>query len=507
MKLQFVIEAVDKATDRLRGINKAVDSSVERIAAPARKLRAAVNGLLAESGIERVQNAWGNLKDKIAAMPMVAAVSMGGAFAVMHRTVEEVDRLVDMARKLNVPVAQLQRLGYAASVNGSNVEEMVASLQHLSMNMVEAGNGSKEAQLWFARMGIPLKDLNKLNAVQVFERIADKFKAVGDAGQNAEKKIAATRALMGRGGAELVQMLNMGSGAIREFYAEADKFGTLDEKKAGEFKETADNFKRFEASLRGLFQAITGFALPGLDKLLAKVSAMNAQSRIDLAEKIGAMLSAFVEKLPKVLTSLGQISKGVVMLVSVLDSLAQVFGGWDTLIVAFSTLMVAKGAWSIFELVKALGILSGALVMTPAGWFLMAVTGIATAAYLIYKHWEPIKQWFSDLWAGVINTFTRAGNWLADKFPWMFGPGRSNVRLSTTAASAPGAALPSVVGAGAGAAAIAAGQGLGPRRTDLGGTLKIEIDANGQPRVRELSKAPGSVLDYNVHLGAVMVGS
>lgn len=506
MKLQFVIEAVDKATDRLRGINKAVDTSVERIAAPARKLRAAVNGLLAESGIERVQNAWGNLKDKIAAMPMVAAISMGGAFAIMHRTVEEVDRLVDMARKLNVPVAQLQRLGYAASVNGSNVEEMVQSLQHLAQNMVEAGNGSKEMQLWFTRHGITLAQLKKMNVVQVFEALADKFNAVGNAGQNAEKKIGAARALMGRGGAELVQMLNMGSGAIREFYAEADKFGTLDEKKAGEFKETADNFKRFEASLKGLFVSITSFALPGLDKMLKAMSSFNVETRQKMSKDLGEMLGAFASRLPKLLSGLGQVSKGTFALLDALNAVAQAFGGWDTIMVAFSSLMVAKGAWAIFELVKAVGILSGALVVTPFGWFLMGVTAIGTAAYLLYKHWEPIKKWFGDLWDSVIGTFTRAGNWLAEKFPWLFGPSMSNVRVQGVAPAAPGAALPSVAGAAAGSAALSGAQGLGPRRAEVGGTLKIEIDGNGQPRVRDLRKAPGGLLDFELNLGGTMGG-
>jgi len=500
LKLQFVIEAVDKATAKLGAVNKAVDASVERITAPARKLRAAINGLVAESGIDKVQAAWGDLKEKVAKLPMIAALSLTGAFAVMHRTIEEIDRTVDAARKLNVPIGQFQRLGYAASVNGSSIEEMGSSLQFLSQNMVEAVGGSKETQLWFARIGLSVATLRKMNAVQVFEAIADKFKAVGDAGQNAEKKIALTRALMGRGGAEQVQMLNMGSAALREFYAEADKFGVLDEKKAGEFKETADNFKRFEASLRGLLTVITGAALPGLDKMLAKVSAMNATSRIELGDKIGNMLSAIIEKMPKVLSSLGQISKGVVLLVGVLDTLAQALGGWDTLIVAFSTLMVAKGAWAVFELVKALGVLSGALVMTPAGWFLLAITGIATAAFLVYKNWEPIKKFFGDLWDGVLGKARRVADFLRQTLPAWAVPSGLGI-AATAVAAAPGAAAPSALG---GAAGGAGRLGTSPIRPELGGTLKIEIDASGQPRVREMRKAPGGLLDFNVYNGPVL---
>ncbi|MFW2154056.1 phage tail tape measure protein, partial [Acinetobacter gyllenbergii] len=32
---------------------------------------------------------------------------------------------------------------------------------------------------------------------------------------------------------------------------------------------------------------------------------------------------------------------------------------------------------------------------------ILAITLLATAAFLIYKNWEPIKAFFIDLWAGI----------------------------------------------------------------------------------------------------------
>lgn len=42
------------------------------------------------------------------------------------------------------------------------------------------------------------------------------------------------------------------------------------------------------------------------------------------------------------------------------------------------------------------------LLLNPIG---LAVTAIAGAAYLIYKNWEPIKKWFTDLWADITKIF------------------------------------------------------------------------------------------------------
>ena len=46
-----------------------------------------------------------------------------------------------------------------------------------------------------------------------------------------------------------------------------------------------------------------------------------------------------------------------------------------------------------------------ALLMTPIG---LAITGIATAAYLIYDNWGKIAPWFQSLWQNVSNYFSQA---------------------------------------------------------------------------------------------------
>lgn len=40
--------------------------------------------------------------------------------------------------------------------------------------------------------------------------------------------------------------------------------------------------------------------------------------------------------------------------------------------------------------------------MNPIG---LAVTAIAGGAYLIYENWEPLKKWFTNLWADITATF------------------------------------------------------------------------------------------------------
>ena len=39
-----------------------------------------------------------------------------------------------------------------------------------------------------------------------------------------------------------------------------------------------------------------------------------------------------------------------------------------------------------------------AMLTTPIGWFIMGIAAIAGGAYLIYKNWDGISKWFSELW-------------------------------------------------------------------------------------------------------------
>ena len=65
---------------------------------------------------------------------------------------------------------------------------------------------------------------------------------------------------------------------------------------------------------------------------------------------------------------------------------------------------------------RAIFIMGRALLMNPIG---LAVTGIAVAAFLIYKNWDKIGPWFKKAWDTVKTAFDSAWTWfkaLPDKF-------------------------------------------------------------------------------------------
>lgn len=57
-----------------------------------------------------------------------------------------------------------------------------------------------------------------------------------------------------------------------------------------------------------------------------------------------------------------------------------------------------------------------ALLLNPIG---LAITGIATAAVLIYENWDKLKPWFKGLWDDITATFKVALEWIEKKIKWI----------------------------------------------------------------------------------------
>lgn len=502
LKLAFVIEAIDNATKKIRAVNDAVEKSQ----APLRRARAAARDLFNEAGWTKLQKQWGVINERGSALWSTvrryavgfAAVSAaaGGAFFGVKRTIDEIDRTNDVAKKLGMGVEQLQRMGYAAQLNGSNAEEMGQALQFLSQNMVEAINGSKESVLWFSRVGLTVQQLRKMNAAQVFEAIADKFAKVGDARGNAEKKIAVMRALMGRGGAELKQVLDLGSAGLQTFYKEAERLGAvIDGETAGAMADFNDNFDRLTFSIRGVMATIAKYALPSLDAMVKRFTEMNVSSRQALGERLGRAMGDLVTRFPAFLTSLGQISETMAKLAVASDRVAQAMGGWDNALMAIAAIL---GARVVIQLVAFIAACASA-VPTVLGvakivWWLAAgllsvvglpaaiAVGLVAAAVAIWAYWEPISAMFVRVWGTIKAISGAAGRWIGRTFG-IGGPGAPSAVAGATAPSA-----------------------LVPGGSQLSGKLRIYVDSEGKARVTELQKPRGGLLDFDVYSGPLMVG-
>lgn len=153
-----------------------------------------------------------------------------------------------------------------------------------------------------------------------------------------------------------------------------------------------------ENKLKVLGNIFTAIAISIGDNLLPHIKTM-IDKLGPLSEKIGSFISANKEAIQVV----GAIA--LALLGAKVAALAYTAGLWllGPALTAMKVLMIA------FNAVASLN---------PIGLVVIAVAALAAAAYTVYKNWEPITNFFKDLWVGLKNAFSSGLEFIQTYLGW-----------------------------------------------------------------------------------------
>lgn len=196
-----------------------------------------------------------------------AAAAAGTAIAIAVKgSIDNADRMGEMAQAAGVSVEALTSLGYAAQMNGSDTEALASSFRKLSQNMLAvAQGGTSGAATAFNALGVSVTnaDGQLRSADAVLLDVAERFAGMEDGAL----KTALAVQLFGKSGAELIPFLNQGREGIGALTAEADRLGITisgtTANAAGNFNDTLD---RLNASMQGVVNKVTEAMLPALGR-------------------------------------------------------------------------------------------------------------------------------------------------------------------------------------------------------------------------------------------------
>lgn len=154
---------------------------------------------------------------------LVTAVFSSQVLAAAKQTVDFADDLGNLSQKLGTSVEDLSRLGYAAKMSATDMEEVTRGIEALNKSTI---SGANKAAL--DALGVSARKADgsiKSNKDLLYE-LADAFSAVEDG----PAKSAAAMQIFGQSGQKLIPMLNGGSAALKEFGEQADAVGyTIDQ--------------------------------------------------------------------------------------------------------------------------------------------------------------------------------------------------------------------------------------------------------------------------------------
>ena len=457
LKLSLVVSAVDRATRPLRRIQSAI-SRISR-ATGLNKVGTALGRVGTQIGTIGVAAAATAKKYTIALTALAAATGL-----LTNKHAKYGDTLAKNSERIGVTVEDLQKLRHAFDLGGIGIQQTDKALLFFTKAIGDAARGTAETKQIFDAMGISIYDVNgNIKSTRVlFDEVAD---AMENQPSVAKRAIAANY-LFGRAGKDLTNILVLGSKRIREQGEEMNALGLITEEEAERAEDFIDAKTRLGRAIEGVVNTIGAGLLPTMTQAIDK-----------FREWIVVMRPEIVEEYLKVLSNLGIAFNAIweatwsafTITQSWLASLSNAFPQLTELTGHFATIgeevglvTLAIGALAlalsaklliaiaglfgpllglIAALVRmawAIGAIGVALIANPIGAIIVGIAAaIGGAAYLIWKHWDSIKdafdtsiQYIKDKWAAFKDFFAEVRDFIggdASQFEGQdvfgFGPG------------------------------------------------------------------------------------
>ena len=442
---RFSIEAVFKAVDKLTApvtrMQNRVGKFTRGIARGMKSVDKAVSGVV---------KSFGKGSATIAKGVGIASASIGTFVTLFNKATVESDLL---AKSVQFNVDKLESIAGAIAPAGFQIDNVVDLIEEMNNKIGEsAGLGSVTTPVAesMAILGLNIKDIIDLSPEKQFESIANAALAMEDA----QKAAAAADILLGGEANKVIGVLRQQGKTIDEIIAkqEALNFRT-DESRQGamdfvmQLQLMTKGLTSLGSEISGLIgkrmapliKKITEWAAANKELISEKISdfinsaANSIKFLIDnfdeisgRAKKVGAWIAAFIafsvvlKTLVGIMTLVNLVMAAnpvgliVIGIFALIAAVAALIIWWDDLYAAFKKMNIIDSVvGALSSLQKAFADTSIIVDATIAGLALMSgpIGWLIGAALLIVKHWEPISEFFSNMWSGIVSEFT----WAADK--------------------------------------------------------------------------------------------
>ena len=223
---------------------------------------------------------------------MALAVAVTGLAATMiegtRRVLNYADELHNLSMQTGLTVARMVVLRQAFQDSNVEVRQLEVAIRDMQRRLVEAERPGSRAAQALGKIGIPLRQLRRMDPATQFEEIANAINKIADP---AMRTYVASE-LLGRSGARVLRVFERGAveTAARSIGAQAE----LLEENAVLFSEAADILNRIGVKVRGFFVGVADKVVPALMPLLRRFD------ELDLAEQ-GQRFGAGIERGARIL--------------------------------------------------------------------------------------------------------------------------------------------------------------------------------------------------------------
>jgi hypothetical protein len=284
--------------------------------------------------------------DKIAfaakAVAAGAAAATASIVALTKAGLDSVDAMAKTADKLNISTQALAGFQHAAGLAGVQTKALETGLAKMADTVADAANGMAAPALAFEQLGLNAAEVLKLPIDEQFRVIAEEISKV----DNAAKKIQLSRDIFGRGGVDLIPLLNSGAQGLAAMQREAERLGlTFSRFDAAKVEEANDNMARLGMIIKGVSRQFGIEMAPAIAKAAQELLTFNEETGAvrEMAKVVGEIGKAFTVATAAVVDFFSTITANVASAqAAILGLKAEVIGLAESMIKFRTGLDVAK---------------------------------------------------------------------------------------------------------------------------------------------------------------------
>lgn len=438
MQTSIVMQLVDRVTRPVRRIQQSLSglsrrAGLDRLAASARRVGAATGEMVTQMrGLTR----------RVAMIGGVSAGAVWGLRRLVGGFTEPTDAAIKLSRRISATFEELQLLqGAAGRMTSMGGSQMADNMERFGRRMAEGAAGVGEAAKAYEWAGISLRDNEGRvrSSMDVLMDVADVM--AGIESEDMQQRFA--NALFGRSGSDMINMLQAGREGIEQEMEAWRRTGQLVDEDDGEQAERYnDNLEELDGTIRGLRNTVVGELLPAFNEWLETINPLIQANREVITDRILGGLRQFWRGIRLVGSGISWAADRVGGFGNLLGVVAAMMAGRFLISLAVLTFQLGVFAWQAGKVavnavvwltrglvglaaravpaaIAGIRALSVALLTTPIGWIIAGITAVAGLAYLLYKNWGGVAEWFGGLWQGVKDFFSRgAGEIAADLLAW-----------------------------------------------------------------------------------------
>jgi len=203
-----------------------------------------------QNSLKNLDKSFGQLKAGIGAL-----VGIGGVGAFATQMVQTADKIGKVSAKLGISTDALQKFRFGAEQSGVATSTFDMAIQRMTRRVAEAREGTGEAKKALEEMGISLRDSSgqAKTTEQIFLEVADVMKGM----TSQSDKVRLSFKLFDSEGVSLVNMMQQGSTAIKDYGEQLEAYGgIIDQKAIKATEDFNDALNILQKQGRGIFSAI-----------------------------------------------------------------------------------------------------------------------------------------------------------------------------------------------------------------------------------------------------------